>query len=54
MEYSVDQVKDLYCKFTCKYGNKLIIINELEVDMCQHCQVNNFIRELRDYKKINE
>jgi hypothetical protein len=52
MEYSIEQIKDLYCKFTCKYANGMVEIDDISIDPCEYCQVNNFIRELRDQKII--
>jgi hypothetical protein len=70
MEYSIEQIKDLYCKFTCPIKNQLDnkcsgcdivdICDKLdigcaneELNMCELCQIDNFIRELEDYKIIN-
>jgi hypothetical protein len=72
MEYSVEQIKDLYCKFTCPVKNRKSendckhcdianICDKLEIgcaskeeqNACEICQIDNFIRELRDQKIIN-
>jgi hypothetical protein len=53
MEYSVEQIKDLYCKFTCQYNNSLEEINGDFIDPCKFCQIDNFIQELKDQKIIN-
>ena len=52
MEYSVEQIKDLYCKFTCVYAKKLIKVNELSIDPCDFCQIDNYIQELKDHNFI--
>lgn len=63
MEYSAEQIKDLYCKFKCpiKQSIKHIInnidywddYNFIEEDiLCEVCQIDSFIKELQDYKKI--
>lgn len=72
MEYSLEQIKDLYCKFSCsvKYSipedkcrncdvsnicDKLDICCAKEKQgVCQLCQVDKFILELKDQKVISQ
>jgi hypothetical protein len=48
MEYTIDQIKDLYCKFKCRVKHSQVVSDENDDDepyfnMCSHCQINNFI-----------
>lgn len=55
MEYSIEQIKDLYCKFNCKVKHNRVMNEDDEpyFNFCHYCQIDNFILELRDHKIIN-
>jgi hypothetical protein len=49
MEYNIDQIKQQFCKFKCTAEEP-----ESRLDSkCDNCQIENFIRELEDYKIIH-
>ena len=53
MEYSIDQIKDLYCKFKCQSHDQNLEADGYSIDPCEICQIDSFIQELEDYKIIN-